>query len=179
LAIAVGTGVAVVAATAPGALSATWLALGAVIALGTVTLLSWPPTVRVLGRLAGRTDLTPLPFTALAVATMVTALSWVVYGLAFWGLARGLLGEGAEGFRLATAVGTFAGGYIVGLLALFAPGGIGVREVVFLGLLTPPLGAGGAVALAAGSRVLLTLTEISAALVGLLIRHRSKEQGIA
>ena len=49
---------------------------------------------------------------------------------------------------------------------------------MFLGLLTPPLGASGAVALAAGSRVLLTLTEIVAALVGLLVRHPTKEQRI-
>ncbi len=69
----------------------------------------------------------------------------------------------------------FALGYILGLLALFAPGGVGVRELVFIGLLTPALGSGGAVALTLGSRVLLTLCEVVAPLGVVLITGRSKE----
>lgn len=178
-AMAIGTGVAVVAASAPGTLRPAWLVVGAIVAIGTMVALSWPVTVRILGRVAGRPDVVPLPWKTLATATAVTALSWLTYGLAFWCLARGLLGPGAAALALPTAVGVFAGGYIVGLIALFAPGGLGVREVVFLGLLTPQLGAGAAVALAAGSRVLLTLTEIAAALVGLCIRTTTEEQGSA
>ena len=60
-------------------------------------------------------------------------------------------------------------GYVLGLLALFAPGGVGVREVVLIGLLTPALGAGGAVALSVASRIVLTLTEVAAPLVVLLV----------
>src|SRR5438093_10890795 len=82
---------------------------------------------------------------------------WLAYGLAFWLLARGL--GLPPTLPLATATGVFALGYILGLLALFAPGGVGVRELVFIGLLTPALGSGGAVALSVGSRVRLTLTE--------------------
>ena len=62
----------------------------------------------------------------------------------------------------------FAAGYITGLLALFAPGGVGVREAVFIALLAPSVGSGGAIVLGVASRVLLTLTEIAAALLGLL-----------
>jgi len=69
----------------------------------------------------------------------------------------------------------FALGYILGLLALFAPGGVGVRELVFIGLLAPALGSGGAVALSVGSRVMLTLCEAVAPLGALLITRSAKE----
>ena len=121
-AIAVGTGVAVVAATAPGALNGAWLTSGAVIALATMMVLSWPAAVRVIARVAGRAAVRPLPWTALVTASAATALSWLAYGFAFWCLARGMLGSAADALRLPTAVGIFAGGYIVGLIALFAPG---------------------------------------------------------
>jgi len=99
-------------------------------------------------------------------------LSWVTYGVAFWLLARGLGLAGA--LPVATAAGVFALGYILGLLALFAPGGVGVREVVIIGLLTPTLGAGGAVALSVASRALLTLCEAVAPLGVLLITGKTK-----
>src|SRR2546422_9349251 len=66
---------------------------------------------------------------------------------------------------LTTAIGAFTLGYILGLLALFAPGGVGVRELVLVGLLAPFLGSGGAVAVSVASRVLLTLTEAAAVLL--------------
>src|SRR2546422_445001 len=70
------------------------------------------------------------------------------------------------------ATGVFALGYILGWLALFAPGGVGVRELVFVGLLTPWLGSGGALVVSLASRVLLTAMEATAALVTLPLRHR-------
>jgi hypothetical protein len=50
-----------------------------------------------------------------------------------------------------------------------------VRELVLIGMLTPALGSGGAVALSVASRVLLTLMEAAAALVTLPLRHRPQE----
>jgi uncharacterized membrane protein YbhN (UPF0104 family) len=74
-----------------------------------------------------------------------------------------------------TATGVFALGYVLGLLALFAPGGIGVREVLFIGLLTPFVGSGGAIALTVASRLQLTLTEAAAGLGALFIgKHKEK-----
>jgi uncharacterized membrane protein YbhN (UPF0104 family) len=64
-------------------------------------------------------------------------------------------------------VGLFALGYLLGWLALFAPGGVGVRELALVGLLTPVLGSASALAVTLASRVALTLTELAAALVGL------------
>ena len=76
---------------------------------------------------------------------------------------------------LSTAIGAFTLGYVLGLLALFAPGGVGVRELVLIGLLAPFLGSGAAVAVSVASRVLLTLTEALAALVTFPLRYRPRE----
>ena len=79
---------------------------------------------------------------------------------------------------LRVAVGVFAAGYILGLVAIFAPGGLGVRELVFVAILAPRVGSGGAVALAIGSRLLLTITEVVAASVALLVVHGKKENTV-
>jgi uncharacterized membrane protein YbhN (UPF0104 family) len=63
----------------------------------------------------------------------------------------------------------FALGQTLGTLALFAPGGVGVREAVLISQLMPSLGAGGAVALTIASRLLLTCIEVGAPLVILLV----------
>jgi uncharacterized membrane protein YbhN (UPF0104 family) len=76
---------------------------------------------------------------------------------------------------LPAAIGAFTLGYILGLLALFAPGGVGVRELVLIGLLAPFLGSGGAVAVSVASRLVLTVLEAAAALVTLPLRHRPEE----
>jgi len=170
-ALAVGTGAAVVAAVTPHATSPLRLAAAVLAALATVGVLTWAPTARWLGRFAGATaPLEPLRPTALVVSATLTALGWVTYGAAFWLLARGLIADRVLPFAVAT--GVFALGYILGWLALFAPGGVGVRELVFVGLLTPSLGSGGALVLSLASRVLLTTMEAAAALVTLPLRHR-------
>jgi uncharacterized membrane protein YbhN (UPF0104 family) len=177
-ALGLGTAVAVVAAATPTAESPFRLAAAAMVAVATIGVLAWERGARWLAGLAdwrGRagSDLfRPLPLTAVAEGAALTLASWLTYGLAFWLLARGLGLQGS--LPLSTAAGVFALGYILGMLAVFAPGGVGVRELVFIGLLTPALGGGGAVALSVGSRVLLTLCEAAAAVGVLLITGRSK-----
>jgi hypothetical protein len=168
-ALAVGTGTAVAAATVPGTLSTPGILVAAAVAAGTVGARATPRIVAVAARATRRPDLRALPVGVVALAGTVTTLSWVSYGVAFWCLARGTLGPTSLG--VAPAVGVFAGGYITGLLALFAPGGVGVREAVFIALLAPSVGSGGAVVLGLASRVLLTITEVLAALLGLLLRR--------
>lgn len=173
-AVGLGTAVAVVAAATPGAESPLRLGGAAIVAAATITVLAWTRGGRALARLAGRAEqFRPLPLAAVAESAGLTLASWVTYGVAFWLLARGLGLPGT--LPLPTATGVFALGYILGLLALFAPGGVGVREVVFIGLLTPALGSGGAVALSVASRVLLTFCEAAAPLGVLLFTGRSKE----
>ncbi len=173
-AVALGTGVAVVAATAPGAASPLSLSLAALVAAAVVAVLVWPKTMRLASRALGR-ELRPLHAAAVTIAALVTALSWVAYGVAFWLLARGLFGH--TSLSLVSAIGVFAAGYIIGLLALVAPGGVGVREIIFIGLLAPILGSGAAVALGVASRILLTITEAGAAAAGLLTRERKRASG--
>jgi hypothetical protein len=96
---------------------------------------------------------------------------WIGYGVAFWALARGTLGPATLG--IGSATGVFTAGYLIGLLALFAPGGVGVREAVLVALLTPALGSGGAIVLSVASRMLLTVTEGIAALGGLALGGRA------
>ena len=67
-------------------------------------------------------------------------------------------------------------GYVMGLVAVIAPGGLGVRDLALVGLLTPFLGSGGALAVSLASRVQLTLTEAGAAAAGLLVKPAGKEE---
>lgn len=162
-ALAVGTGTAVAALAFPGALSLAQAAAALVAAVAAVGALTWDRVTRsVASLIAPQSDLRALPPATALAAAAITLVSWCAYGLAFWLLARGLLP--APALELRTAAGVFAAGYLAGLLAVFAPGGVGVRELVFVGLLAPSMGSGPALALTLGSRLLLTATEVGAAL---------------
>jgi hypothetical protein len=172
-ALGLGTAAAVVAATVPGAASGLRLASAAAVALGTIGVLVWKGAVARVARLSGATtEWSALPVPTVLASAVLTALSWVAYGVAFWLLALGL---GLAGqLPVGVAVGVFALGYVLGLLALVVPGGVGVREIVYVGLLTPFLGSGGAIALSLASRLQLTLVEAAAGLGALFIGKRKE-----
>ncbi len=174
-AVGIGTAVVLVAAATPHAASPLRLAAAAVVALGTVALLAWKGALPRLGRMMGAaSEWHALPASAVLSGSGLTLFSWMVYGFAFWALGRGLGLPGV--LPLADAASVFALGYILGLLALFAPGGIGVREATFLALLTPYLGGGGAIALSVASRLELTIAEAAAgAAVLAFIREKKGE----
>jgi uncharacterized membrane protein YbhN (UPF0104 family) len=177
-AVSLGSGVAVVAGVTPHSASPLRLALAGLAAVATILVLVWRPTALWLGRVVTSiAPLEPLAPSAVLAAIILTVLSWGTYGAALWMLARGLLHDAPVPLPLplTTAIGAFTLGYILGLLALFAPGGVGVRELVLVGLLAPFLGSGGAVAVSVASRVLLTLTEVAAALLTLPLQHRPPE----
>jgi glycosyltransferase 2 family protein len=162
-ALAVGTGVAVVAAGSPGAATPASLTAALLVALAVTAVLVLPASVRLIRRLLGDAlPLEPLPLSAVALGAGAASVGWILYGLAFWLLALGLVPQAAP--PLLSAIGIFAAGYIVGLIAVFAPGGLGVRESVFFVLLTPLMGAGAAAVLTVASRILMTVTEVTAAL---------------
>ncbi len=173
-AVSLGSGVAVVAAVTPHSAPPLRLALAGLAAVATILVLVWRPTALWLGRVVNAiAPLEPLAPSAVFAGTILTVLSWGTYGAALWMLARGLIHDAP--LPLPTAIGAFTLGYILGLLALFAPGGVGVRELVLVGLLAPFLGSGGAVAVSVASRVLLTLTEAAAAALTLPLRYRPQE----
>ena len=170
-AIGIGTAAVLVAAATPHAYSPLRVGAAVLLAVGTVGLLAWRGALARLGRWVGAGgEWRALPLGAVLGGSALTFLSWCVYGFAFWALGRGL-GLGT-GLPLADAAGVFALGYILGLLALFAPGGIGIRELTFQALLTPYLGVGGAAALTVASRLELTLTEAAAGLGALALGGR-------
>ncbi|MFN2433246.1 MAG: lysylphosphatidylglycerol synthase domain-containing protein [Gemmatimonadota bacterium] len=86
-----------------------------------------------------------------------TALAWALYGTAFWLFLRGTLGEAPPAM---TSAGIFVAGYLGGFLAFFTPGGLGVREGLYLLLLEPYFPASVALSAALLSRAWLTAIEL-------------------
>ncbi len=173
-ALAVAAGGAMVALTGTAALESRWpgfragLALLLAASLAGLALMTWPPFVRRVLRIARIDAGTVTPGSRAIVGGAVANLvAWGGYGLAFRLLAAGLLPDAR--LSLGLAVGAFTASYLAGLLFLPAPGGVGVRESVMVLMLQGPLGAGGALALAIASRILLTITELGAAAPFLLI----------
>jgi uncharacterized membrane protein YbhN (UPF0104 family) len=176
--LAIGTGAAVAALT--GVLSLVsdgWFRVGLIALLvasviGTLVLLQPRWLNRVLARLTGDLDQlasTPTPLSILGGAG-ANVLAWVAYGLAVWLLAQALVPEAS--FPLVTTIGAFAASYIVGFLVLLAPGGLGVREGVFVLVLQGVVGLAPATAIAVASRLLFTLTEVGVAVPFLLFPKR-------
>jgi uncharacterized membrane protein YbhN (UPF0104 family) len=168
--LALASGVAVSAFLAPeliGTLApalrlSIWV-VGALAVVGSFTLAIAPARTLLQRLLPARVP--PLPALApgvLAAALLVNGLVWGATGLSFIWLGRGLLDGVVIPWALATAVFTLA--YIAGLIAVFAPGGILVRESLVVLLLNGVVGPKIALALALASRVLLTCTELGAAL---------------
>jgi len=168
-ALALASGVVLVAVVAPSAFAGvgSWLVTATVIAgagaLAGVVVLCWPPALRRLQRLLPGSvpELPAVPVGAMAAAFAANLVAWAAYGLAFQWLARGLTADTALHWGQAAAVFTLS--YLVGLVAVFAPAGVGPRESVFVLVLQGTLGLKLAVALAIASRVLLTITELGAA----------------
>jgi uncharacterized membrane protein YbhN (UPF0104 family) len=73
------------------------------------------------------------------------------------------------------ATGGFAAAYVLGYVALIAPGGIGVREMVLSTLLAPVMGAGPSVVLTLASRILVTITEAGTGLLAFGLKPAPKE----
>jgi uncharacterized membrane protein YbhN (UPF0104 family) len=176
--LAIGTGAAVAGlagahileAAQPGARAILVLLIaGALLSVG---LLLWPPFLRRLLRLAAPQAVGERQPSGrgIVVGIATNIVAWLGYGLALWLLGRGLLPMSGLGLRLAIAV--FTASYLAGFLALFAPGGIGVREGLFILMLQGPLGVGAATSLALASRLLLTVAELGAAVPFLVFRRR-------
>lgn len=113
-----------------------------------------PPSAQVSGRGVRR-----------AVVAQLGA--WLVGGLHLWLLAVVMGADPVPALPL--SVGAFSLAAIVGMVAVFAPDGIGVREVVLLAALSVTLPVPVASVVVLVSRVVVTLSEMLAAGVGLLV----------
>jgi hypothetical protein len=131
-----------------------------------------PWLARAAQRITGRKIPEPrIPPLAIILAIAGCSLAWNLYGIGFRELAIALFGEPAGPTSSYTAVFTLS--YLTGYVAVFAPGGIGVREGVLTKLLvSAALASGaGAVALVVVSRLWLTVLEAAPGLILLALRH--------
>jgi len=173
-AVVLGTGVVLVAIATPHAASPVLLGGSVVGALALIGVLAWRRSAEWLGKLAdSKSPLPPLPLSAILLSSGLMLLSWATFGLSFWMLIRGLISTTTV--PISAAMGMFALGYVMGIVAVFVPGGIGVRDLALVGFLTPLVGSGGALAISMVSRVQLTLTEVGAAGLALLLKPTKGE----
>jgi len=114
--------------------------------------------VAVLLAASGRPTRSRLPAHVTIRATLLYLPVWLLLGASFWLCARGLVA--APDGDLALYMGTFAVAWLAGLLAIYAPGGLGVREAVLVALLHGRIGAADALVVAAASRLILILVDV-------------------
>lgn len=108
------------------------------------------------------------------VALLALGLAtWVLYGAAFFVFLLALTPLPAE--ALVAAIGVNAVAFAAGWAALFAPGGIGVRESAMTLLLTPLLPAGVAAVVSVGARLWSVAAEL--ALVAVAWRAAGSREG--
>jgi uncharacterized membrane protein YbhN (UPF0104 family) len=173
-----GSGLLVAAVALPllgeHALQRYWWALTA---LPVAAVLLYPPVLnRLLAtalRLAQR-DPMPNPLTLPGVVRAVgwALVSWGLYGLHVWLLAR-MLGAGGVGI-LPRSIGAFAAAWCVGFLVVIAPAGGGAREAALIVLLGSGVGAARATVIAVVSRLLFTVGDLGwGGGVALAVRKRT------
>lgn len=111
---------------------------------------------------------------ATARATLLYLPVWLLLGASFWLCARGLLGIPAR--DLAFYIGAFAVAFLAGLFAVYAPGGLGVREAVLVALLSSRIGAADALVVAAASRLILIVVDVALAGIATATIRRGRPQ---
>jgi uncharacterized membrane protein YbhN (UPF0104 family) len=114
-----------------------------------------------------------LSYPGLIVFFCLYFVSWLLYGTAFWLFLSSIHPVGLADWVLVT--GAFAAAYIVGLLAVFVPGGLGVREGLLTLFLEGVVGEGVAVALSFGQRLWFTTAELTFVAISLIFLRRKKD----
>lgn len=181
-AIAVATCAAVAVAFGAAAIESPWSRAAAAIVIVAAIVLA-PRLVRpafaAARAITGRDFATPaVPARAVSIAATSTLLVWLVSGIAFRMLANAF---GVTRGDAASYISVYAASYLAGFVALFAPGGIGVREGALVatmqraGLASAPE----AVVIAIASRLWLTVLEVVPGLIALLAVQRRVSSGSA
>jgi hypothetical protein len=177
LAAMIGTGVALGACLAADTLPrGAMIALAALPAGGLAVLVAWPPLLsRVLARTPRSLGVSQVPAVRRVTLLRLVAahgVAWFAQGVSLAILAGGIGAGGTLGF--ARFVGAYALSHVAGLLALFAPGGLGVREAV-LGWLLDSSIPQGAHLLAVSSRLAAVIAEGVVVVVALACTKRGPE----
>ncbi len=115
-------------------------------------------------RLIGRAPLTKIPSAGMYAIPVVMSFSqWLFAGLSLWFMTRAMMNVSPAQIPLFVAVAALA--MSISYLALFSPGGLGVREWIFWIALGPTIGPVAAI-VAVAMRVAQTLIELTLAAVG-------------
>ena len=121
-------------------------------------------------RLARRPSLeAPLTRGGILQAAGWATMGWVANGTHVWLIVRSI---GATGPAFLTSVGAYALAWTVGFLVVFAPAGVGAREVALGAGLAPILDGGRVVLVVVVSRLLMTAGDLMWAGVGVLLGRR-------
>jgi glycosyltransferase 2 family protein len=178
LLLILGTGLLVAAIALPllggDALLRYWWVL---LVLPVAAVLLHPPVLNrllALGlRLARREPMpTPLSLPGVLRAVGWGLVSWLLYGIHVWVLAR-MLGVAGAGI-LPRSIGAFAAAWCVGFLVVIAPAGGGAREAALIVLLGTGVGAARATVIAVVSRLLFTIGDLGwGGAVALVVRRRN------
>jgi len=110
------------------------------------------------------------------MASLWSAIAWVMAGLQVWVLGVGL-GLDATLGTLTVAIAGFAAAWLVGLAILFLPAGVGARELVLFPVFAHYLDQPTIVVLVIASRVLFTIADAVSAAIPLLARRRTRPRG--
>ncbi|MDP9261491.1 MAG: lysylphosphatidylglycerol synthase domain-containing protein [Actinomycetota bacterium] len=154
-------------AAGPWGLAAAGLALVSVFALSVSG--SAEKAIAAAQRWFGDRDVGAVPRGIVASFIPYVAIT-ALLGVTLWLVADALFGVPAG--DLPFYVGAFSIAWLTGLVAVFAPGGLGVREAILVALLRGRLGTADAVVLATVSRAVLTIADLLGACAGVLILRR-------
>ena len=177
--VSIATGIGVVLATGAHAVDRPVVAVGVAVALALLLIATprlLPAAISVAARVLGREiDVPRLAGVTVLGAVVRSTVSWIAYGVAFQFFVRGLLGRSAGAPTSYIAV--YAASYIIGFLALFAPGGAVVREgAMVTGMLRLGLtGQADAVVVAIASRLWLTVLELLPGFAYLAMSKRASQ----
>lgn len=124
---------------------------------------------RPFARFRGVAEAGPLDVRGRSMAAAVgwTLVAWVPLGLHVWLLTWAVGGEALR--SLGPAVGAYALAWTLGLLVVFAPAGLGVREAVLVVALSPVVDAGAALVVAVLSRLVMTVADLAWAGLSVLL----------
>jgi uncharacterized membrane protein YbhN (UPF0104 family) len=103
-------------------------------------------------------------------ATSLYIVAWPLTGISFWLVGRALVASPLR--DMAVYIGAFAAAWAIGVIAVYAPGGLGVREAALVAILRGKLGSADALVLAAASRAVLAFVDVLLAGSGVLLLRR-------
>lgn len=127
-------------------------------------------------RLAGSADAPISKWSDTGVLVVLMAGVWLAYGLATASLGVAV-GESAPPGALPASIAAFALAYVVGVVVILAPSGLGAREVVLVLLLAPVFGVAVAAAIAIIARLAHTFADFAIAGVSWLLARGTGDRG--